>query len=99
MRPPIGFMGPGHQTPACFPTADARIPSLSSPLVRRNVFFVSVEKNSGSAGIETGPVHRTGPVALCDMQYFHLHISPNYANIAFVTSFYHNVFLKRGDRI
>ena len=25
MRPPIGFMGPGHQTPACFPTADARI--------------------------------------------------------------------------
>ena len=78
MRPPIGFMGPGHQTPACFPTADARI---------LLVFFVSVEKNSGSAGIETGPVHRTGPVALCDMQYFHLHISPNYDNIAFVTSF------------
>lgn len=98
MRPPIGFMGRVIRPRRAF---RLRMPvsCLSSPLVRRNVFFVSVEKNSGSASIETGPVHRTGPVALCDMQYFHLHISPNYANIAFVTSFYHNVFLKRGDRI
>lgn len=86
MRPPIGFMGPGHQTPACFPTADARI-LLVITSGQTQCIFVSVEKNSGSAGIETGPVHRTGPVTLCDMQYFHLHISPNYANIAFVTSF------------
>lgn len=86
MRPPIGFMGPGHQTPACFLTADARI-LLVIPSGQTQCIFTSVEKNSGSAGIETGPVHRTGPVALCDMQYFHLHISPNYDNIAFVTSF------------
>lgn len=98
MRPPIGFMGPGHQTPACFPTADARILLVITSGQTQCIFRLRGEKFR-SAGIETGPVHRTGHVALCDMQYFHLHISPNYANIAFVTSFYHNVFLKRGDRI
>lgn len=86
MRPPIGFMGPGHQTPACFPTADARI-LLVIPSGQTQCIFRLRGEKFREAGIETGPVHRTGPVALCDMQYFHLHISPNYDNIAFVTSF------------
>ena len=78
MRPPIGFMGPGHQTPACFPTADARILLVISSGQTQCIFRLRGEKFREC---------RTGPVALCDMQYFHLHISPNYDNIAFVTSF------------
>ena len=57
MRPPIGFMGSGHQTPACFPTADARIllaiPSgqtqcISSPW--RKIPGVPVSKQAPSIG-------------------------------------------------
>ena len=58
MRPLLNFMGPGHQTPACFPTADARIllviPSgqtqciFSSPW--RKIPGVPVSKQAPSIG-------------------------------------------------
>lgn len=98
MRPPIGFMGPGHQTPACFPTADARI-LLVIPSGQTQCIFRLRGEKFRECRYRNRPRPMGGHTVLCDMQYFHLHISPNYANIAFVTSFYHNVFLKRGDRI
>ena len=86
MRPPIGFMGPGHQTPACFPTADARILLVISSGQTQCIFRLRGEKFR-ECRYRNRPRPSDGPVALCDMQYFHLHISPNYDNIAFVTSF------------
>lgn len=98
MRPPIGFKGPGHQTPARFPTADARI-LLVIPSGQTQCIFRLRGEKFRECRYRNRPRPSDGHTVLCDMQYFHLHISPNYDNIAFVTSFYHNVFLKRGDRI
>lgn len=44
MRPPIGFMGPGHQIPACFPTADARILLVITPGQTQCIFRLRGEK-------------------------------------------------------
>ena len=47
MRPPIGFMGPGHQTPACFPTADARILLVITSGQTQCIFRLRGEKFPG----------------------------------------------------
>ena len=90
MASPYWFYGAGSSDPGVLSDCGRPYPSCH-PLWSDAMYFSSPWRK-----IPGVPVSKQAP---SDMQYFHLHISPNYANIAFVTSFYHNVFLKRGDRI